>query len=212
MDFSNISLLVYGHGIPMFDDFGDYFVSQMDDKYVKGMFPSISYELFLTWEQDTGPEVDLFREIYSNDVNCSYEYTYKRLEKLLVEAGLSEIEESEEYDEYEQEDNEDIRQNEKVKLHENMMPFQRLCELFRINYESWDEYNKDEVYDSYSHLMYEMVFDGFPETMSYEGFLEYFSHFDPNTSDLKFDTDISEKEYMSAVEEVRSMIGSNQIE
>lgn len=100
-----IELLVYGRNIPSCDDFGDYLASALDETFVNERFPSITYEMFLTWAQDTGPEIDRYRDIYTNETDDSFKYVYKRFIDLLGEKRMKRLVDTSDY--IEEDDDED---------------------------------------------------------------------------------------------------------
>ena len=97
IEFSPIELLVYGRGIPDFYDFGDYFIEKLDNSFIREVYPSVKYELFLKWSQDTGPSIDTFREIYTNDDSCDFKWLYSQFEQEFGKDRLEELVESSDF-------------------------------------------------------------------------------------------------------------------
>ena len=193
IEFSPIELLVYGIGIPSFYDFDEYFIEKLDDSFIRDAYPSVKYELFLKWSQDTGSSIDTFREIYTNDDSCDFKWLYGQFEQELGKDRLEELAESSDYVE-ETDDEDAIAFEEGVETFVKKVPFDYLSDLFQIRAKSWEEYNEDEFWDEYSHLVGELLIDGFPDTMRFELFKVY------------FDTNLSEAEYQEAIAKIKVLL------
>ena len=196
IEFSPITLDVYGRGIPQFYDFGDYFVRKLDKGFINETYPSIKYELFLKWSQDTGPSVDTFRDIYTNDDSCDFEWLYGQFEQEFGKYRLEELVESsdsveESIDEY----GDDLEDD--VEIFVKKVPFDTLRDIFQMKAKSWEEYNEEELFDDYSDFVYELLLGGFPDEVSFEEFEDH------------YDTNLSEAEYQKAIAKIKVLLDGN---